>query len=303
VVDSPSRRRVLFVFALTAIALTATSLLVSNIQVADLGTGGESIQTFTNRIAEVMTTSLFILWGAIFIYLMIGVANSKRKGQKKVAAPPSNRAIVLGLFILAIWIILINWSGLNFSLFKDGGDVQDGNVPGDGSASSSAGGGGGSGTLVYIFFAILLVSLVAVYFMYNRRPSMGSFRHQVDMRDGRAEVGLVEKAMEELYQGNDFRSIIIRMYQHMCRLLIDRERSDERFLTPREFAALATEKLGWPVGPVKELTSLFEEARYSAHDIDETKKEKAMRYLEDIKTAIDLGSDKVDGGGITTADG
>jgi hypothetical protein len=66
---------------------------------------------------------------------------------------------------------------------------------------------------------------------------------------------------------------------------------------------LATEKLGWPVGPVKELTSLFEEARYSAHDIDETKKEKAMRYLEDIKTAIDLGSDKVDGGGITTADG
>ena len=80
--------------------------------------------------------------------------------------------------------------------------MQDGNVPGDGSASSSGGGGGGSGRFVHIFFAILLVSLVAVHFMYLRRPSEYPYRHQVDMRGRRTEVGLVDKAMEELYQGN-----------------------------------------------------------------------------------------------------
>lgn len=121
---------------------------------------------------------------------------------------------------------------MNFSLLKDGGDVQDGNVPGDGSASSSGGGGGGSGRFVHIFFAILLVSLVAVHFMYLRRPSEYPYRHQVDMRGRRTEVGQVDKATEELYQGNDFRNIMIRMYQYMCRLVRDRERSDERFLTP-----------------------------------------------------------------------
>jgi hypothetical protein len=54
---------------------------------------------------------------------------------------------------------------------------------------------------------------------------------------------------------------------------------------------------------VKELTSLFEEARYSLHDIDETKKETASRCLDDIRTAIDRGSDEVDIGGIASADG
>ncbi|MGD0057352.1 MAG: DUF4129 domain-containing protein [Methanomassiliicoccales archaeon] len=303
-IEDPSTKHLGFVFALTAIALITTGLLVSNIQIADIGAGGESIRTFTNRIAEVMTTSLYILWAAVFIYIMFGFANSRRKGRKEVAASPSNwRGPLLGLFILAIWIVLINWSGLKFSFLSNNEGMQSSGTPGEGSVLSSNGGSGSSGPFVFIFLAILAVSLVAVYFIHLRRPSEYTYRYQVGKQGGQTGINLIDRAMEELYQGNDFRSIIIRMYQHMCRLVSDGERSDGKFLTPREFAALATEKLGWPEGPVKELTSLFEEARYSLHDIDETKKETASRCLDDIRTAIDRGSDEVDIGGIASADG
>jgi len=54
---------------------------------------------------------------------------------------------------------------------------------------------------------------------------------------------------------------------------------------------------------VRGLTSLFEGARYSSNDIDETKKEKTMSCLADIRTAIERGSDEVDRGGIAATDG
>jgi len=303
--DRPSGRQVALTIALAAITVTATGLLVSNIQIADIGTEGGSIQTFTNKIAEVMMPSLYILWAAVFAYILIGLVSSQRKkGQVKThVAPSSWHGPVIGLLILTVWIALMKWTGLKFSIFGDDEGAQDGNNVGDGSMTTPADGDLSSGSFVYIFLAILLASLVAVYLVYLRKPTGDPYRNQLEMRGSQSEIEFVDKAMEELYQGNDLRSIIIRLYQQMCRLVKDKERSDERFLTPREFAALATGKLGWPDVSVNELTSLFEEARYSSHDIDESMKERAIRCLEDIRTAIDRRSGEPGKGGIPTAGG
>ncbi len=303
--EGRSGRHVLSTVLLAGIALAATGLLVSNIQIADVGPEGESIQTFTNKIAGVMTSSLFILWGAIFIYVLIGLFNSRGKKAEVTASVGeySWYRPLIGLLILAAFIALMEWSDLNVSLFNQGDGAQGGNQTAGGQTPPPIAGGSESGLFVLVFMSILFVSLVAVYFLYFRERDRDRNRYRLEGQDGRAQIGFVEDAMEELYRGDDFRSTIIRLYQHMCRLVKEDIRSDQRYMTPREFAGLATEKLRWPRGPVDELTSLFEEARYSSHDMDETRKNRAIRCLEDIRSAIDRRSDESAKGGIPAAGG
>ena len=303
--EGRSDRYALLTVLLAAIALSATGLLVSNIQIAEIGMEGESIQTFTNRVAEVMTTSLYILWTAVFIYILIGLVGSR---SKKVEAAGSFGAYswyrpLIGLLVLTVWIAFMKWSDFNLSFFGEEGGAQGGNQTDGGTVPPPVDGGTGSGQFVYIFLAILSVSLIAVYLLYFRNREEDRLRSHLVTRGGRIEIGLVEEAMEELYRGSDFRSIIIRMYQQMCRLVMEDDRSDQRYMTPREFADLAIEKLEWPRGPVDELTSLFEEARYSSHDIDETRKDRAIRCLEDVRAAIDRKSSEPIKGGTPTAGG
>jgi len=56
-------------------------------------------------------------------------------------------------------------------------------------------------------------------------------------------------------------------------------------LTPRELADRAGESFGWPEGPTRELTSLFEEAWYSDHGLDASARERALSCLKEISTA------------------
>jgi hypothetical protein len=304
VVDRPSNRRIALIVVLAAVTLAATSILVSNIQGADIGTGGQSIQTFTNKIVEVMTTSLYVLWIGIFVYFMIGLVGSRGKVRSKgTAVASSNSNLVFGLIVLALWIVFIRYTGLRFSFFNGDGEAQNGGSLGDGSNPSSIGGGMVPGIFVFIFLAILLVSSLAVYFRYMRSPSLARYKSAAAMTGSEKGVGLVEKAVEELYRGDDFGGVIIRMYQQMCRLLRDEERSGHEFLTPREFAVLATQKFGWPEDPVNELTLLFEEARYSDHRIDEHKKERATKCLEGVRNSIGLGARNIAGGGIAPVKG
>ena len=57
-------------------------------------------------------------------------------------------------------------------------------------------------------------------------------------------------------------------------------------MTPRELARMAVEELKWPESPVAELTSLFEEARYSHHEIDAFMQRRAVFSLESIRDDI-----------------
>ena len=72
----------------------------------------------------------------------------------------------------------------------------------------------------------------------------------------------------------------------MCEML-SREglniRLDE---TAREFSAEASSKLRLGSDAVRSLTFLFEEARYSAHDIEEEKRTAALSELEILERAL-----------------
>jgi hypothetical protein len=60
---------------------------------------------------------------------------------------------------------------------------------------------------------------------------------------------------------------------------------DENYMTAREFEALASAELN--LGEeLRELTALFEEARYSHHDVAEGQRERAATAFEKVRGAL-----------------
>jgi len=292
------------ILALTAATLVATGLLISNILESTMGTGGASIRTFTNGIAQVLTTTLYVLWTGILIYLMIGLFSSKSKEKSKgPMRASSNVSLLAVLLILALSVLIISNLGVNFSFLGDGEGDQGGTDGGEGGSTPVTGGQGGSGFLALILLATILAVSITVYLKFNRRRSTTDNDNWTKEMRGRMGTEVVERAIKELYRGDDFRSVIIRMYQQMCLLTSEKEKSLEKYLTPREFAEMAIRHMRWPEIPVRELTSLFEEARYSDHLIDESRKDRAVSCLEDIRNVLSPVAIDTAKGGVTPADG
>jgi hypothetical protein len=133
-----------------------------------------------------------------------------------------------------------------------------------------------------MILAILLLSLFAVFRYVRNKPLLPpSMMLSEDLP--RAQ-GIVEDAMDDLYKGEDARSVIVRAYQRMTQLVHSRMEVPAS-LTPRELADRAGKSFGWPERPTMELTSLFEEAWYSDHGLGTSARERALGCLKEISTA------------------
>ena len=106
-----------------------------------------------------------------------------------------------------------------------------------------------------------------------------------------------EEALHALRAGKDFSNVIIRCYLQLTEVL-RAERSFERqdSMTVREFQDWLELK-GIPPGPVHQLTSLFEKARYSKEQIDNIDEETGADCLEQIVQYCR----KVETGGVWTS--
>jgi hypothetical protein len=133
-----------------------------------------------------------------------------------------------------------------------------------------------------MILAILLLSLFAVFRYVRNKPLLPP--STMLSEDLPRAQGIVEDAMDDLYKGEDARSVIVRAYQRMTRLVQSRMEVPAS-LTPRELADTAGKSFGWPEGPTMELTSLFEEAWYSDHGLDISARERALGCLKEISTA------------------
>jgi len=96
-------------------------------------------------------------------------------------------------------------------------------------------------------------------------------------------VGLeAEKAWQELRSGLDLKDVIIKCYRHMS-LALEKEQGIEReeSMTAREFENLL-QAAGVPYDPVRQLTQLFEAARYGNWQPNSIDEQKAIQCLEAI---------------------
>jgi hypothetical protein len=72
----------------------------------------------------------------------------------------------------------------------------------------------------------------------------------------------------------------------MCRVLLLHGFKTELYETASEFSRSISDKLGLERESVKGLTSLFEEARYSNHQIDNAKRTEALNQLETLERSL-----------------
>lgn len=146
-----------------------------------------------------------------------------------------------------------------------------------------------------LFTAVLFVcGLLFVQALREAREENRDNASPLEEEEGLKEEALtvVGEAISEIKAHEDsldFRAAIIRCYERLCELLAQYDCRIQKHETAREFRIHASKLLNIPDEPFSTLTNLFEEARYSRHDVDEAKRNEALKCLEDIKNHLTGG--------------
>jgi len=150
-----------------------------------------------------------------------------------------------------------------------------------------------SPTLFFAFGIIILAimfvgGLMAVQAMREIREEAEVPLKDDDVLEEKA-FNVVKEAISSIIHEGDFRAAIIRCYQRLCELLARYNCQIEDHQTVQEFRISASNILNIPEKPFALLTSRFEEARYSLHEIDEAKRNDALRSLTEIRDHLSSG--------------
>jgi multisubunit Na+/H+ antiporter MnhC subunit len=158
-------------------------------------------------------------------------------------------------------------------------------------SSSGTGGGGSSASGNPVTSLVLMTAIIAglaitvAVLLAVRKKLKPKHHRKADRRLQAADV--ISRTIKELQRGDDFRLAIIRCYRRFCRLLGEHGIRKQDILTPRELEALAFERFRLKKTSLDKLTLLFEEARYSPHEISGDNRAEAVMCLHAIKTELE----------------
>lgn len=85
---------------------------------------------------------------------------------------------------------------------------------------------------------------------------------------------------------SDYRRRVIRAYHKASYDLIDHGAKSERSMTPSEFGTKAKDQFTFSDDSLDDLTDLYEEARYSEHEISSDKSKQAEQFSEQVSDEI-----------------
>ncbi len=140
---------------------------------------------------------------------------------------------------------------------------------------------------VLVITAIFLTSFILL---------MGGLRLALNSRQMRADdtseevqeeaATIIQQTITALKAEKEYHEIILQCYVKMCRILAKAGIELTPAETAREFADSISTKLQVGEKAVSGLTFLFEEARYSNHEISEEKRIQALSYLASLQRAL-----------------
>lgn len=130
----------------------------------------------------------------------------------------------------------------------------------------------GVSLILALFIAAVLVG--TVWFIWRRRQRALRPLEQLALE--------AEEALESIQAGADLRNAVIRCYYEMSQVLSE-QRGIQRqsAMTPREFES-RLEEAGLPREEIRQLTRLFEKARYGAKAVDAREERQAIACLAAI---------------------
>lgn len=171
-------------------------------------------------------------------------------------------------------------------------------LPGGSTGSSGSDGTSASGpipvsTAFPIAIVIFSIVVIAVYvFALSSRifPALiaAVTRGEPNRDQRRLEAAsAIRRTLLDIEAGTDFRTSVMACYQRMCSLIAGRGIARQEALTAREIEGLALAELGLSQGSVDDLTNLFEEARYSTHEIGPLQRDRAVECLTSIRRELE----------------
>ncbi|MBA3046634.1 MAG: DUF4129 domain-containing protein [Candidatus Thermoplasmatota archaeon] len=281
-----------FVFVLGNLVFNLENLFIGEDNIPEFIPGSEQAQDIATNdtLAHAIRWIYYGFLGFCIVMVLIGaVSFTASKDRKKWRK----------MFYQMVSVLLIIGVIFAFGYFYD--DIES-SVMGGGSTDILPGGGGnastGNGTalppespdtlkvvLTFGLFAIIfLFCIVAVMGFVNILRMRSTNLDYSDIEKDKQEVAqTIQRTIDALAGGSDTRATVIRCYTDMCKVISKYGVKEEEHLTPREFQKLALDNLPVPEEQMRALVDVFEEARYSHHNMDEQDSARAVKALEAVR--------------------
>lgn len=285
----------LFVFALGNIIYNLENLYLGAEDVPEF-IPGSSEQGGNFAASETVTNALrWVYYGflgfMILTFIIGGFSFTKSKDKKKWR----------NLFFQMIGALAICGLIVGFGYFYD--DIESSITGGGESFVLEEGGGNATvanGTAVpdapdaikviatlgifAFFFAFWAIAFITIARFAKHRSTKLDYS---DMDLQTQEVAdTIQRTIDALADGSDTRATVIRCYTDMCKVMAKYGVVEEEHLTPREFEKLAKDSLPVPDELIHDLVMVFEEARYSDHDMTDADSTRALSALEGMKSKL-----------------
>ncbi|MCK5397750.1 MAG: DUF4129 domain-containing protein [Thermoplasmata archaeon] len=297
----------LFIFALGNLIFNLENLYLGGEDVPEFieGSATQSGALATSQsLANAIRWMYFGLLGFMILTLMIGAFSfSKSKDKKKwrnlffqMVGSLAIIAVILGFCVFYEDIeFALNPVGETYDPLDNTGITSTGNltaVP-DGPNTAKV----ISTFLIFgLFFALFGMIIISIV-KFAKIKSTKLDYSDLDLQTQEV-ADTIQRTIDALAGGSDTRATVIRCYTDMCKTMAKYGVIEEEHLTPREFESLAKDALPIPDELIHELVEIFEEARYSNHDLAEAVSHRALSALEGVKDKLaEVKIDKPEPGG------
>lgn len=234
--------------------------------------------------AILLIVTLAALAGTFLLALFL---RSKGRASKRAVRPATWADVFATLIAFAVFTsILLVWPRIVSEVRTP---VAPGNLTGNATSNLTFVPSAGGIPLGVFLAGAVLASIVAMALFLRvglnlrRGPPVGPLQQR---RTGAAQAVLA--AISELQLGGDVRAVILACYERFCYFLGARGIGEQDALTPRELEDLAVARLAVSQDSAESLTSLFEEARYSEHQLGGEDRDRAVRSLERIRADLEV---------------
>ncbi len=221
---------------------------------------------------------------------------SRRKGKETRKSNRNLKRDILGfIFFIAILIVVRSSGLLPSTPSPKGNGSSPGSsffiIPGfDGAAFQS------SLLIAYHFFAVwafqiiflAIAGLCTIIFLraLTQLRAPEALAQEFDESVIQETIGVIRDGYRDLEVGDDYRRSILVCYRRFCEVFEPKGNISHRQLTARELRERMIEQFSSAVEPISVLTSLFEEARYSLHQISAEMKDTAIKALKEIQDCL-----------------
>lgn len=275
------------------VVLAATALVGLLLAVAGTMPAGIAAESVAGRLVvdlpAWLSTPFLILMVLVALYIFLLMIPGLRMRPRKQADQQASMARMALLLLLAapLWAAFKDQVPLDFATWLGGLGKPPSSLAGPGADTSSAVHSAVvEGILETLLLALGLIGFGVVAWLYlailpERRHGTPPSVVPDALHDA------VEDSLDDLRTLPDARLAIIRCYDRFEKALAGADLRRPPWQTATEFMRTALAQPRLPADGVRELTALFELARFSRHEIGPAHRERAWRALMAVKAALD----------------